>query len=72
MHNDLTSSLSTSILWLFDTMYVFFFVFFLAKAQKEAYERKEKEKAKQARTQVRNEDVCEPFSCQDLIIHTPC
>ena len=53
MHNDLTSSLSTSILWLFDTMYVFF-CFFLAKAQKEAYERKEKEKAKQARTQVRN------------------
>ena len=52
MHNDLTSSLSTSILWLFDTMYVFFF--FSAKAQKEAYERKEKEKAKQARTQVRN------------------
>ena len=51
MHNDLTSSLSTSILWLFDTLYVFFF---LAKAQKEAYERKEKEKAKQARTQVRN------------------
>ena len=51
VHNDLTSSLSTSILWLFDTLYVFFF---LAKAQKEAYERKEKEKAKQARTQVRN------------------
>lgn len=50
MHDDLTSSLSTSILWLFDTLYVFF----LAKAQKEAYERKEKEKAKQARTQVRN------------------
>ena len=29
-------------------------LFILAKAQKEAYERKEKEKAKQAKTQVRN------------------
>jgi len=29
-------------------------LFVLAKAQKEAYERKEKEKAKQAKTQVRN------------------